>query len=179
MQNVENTRRWFIDRLDANPEIQKIPDEYGYSTPVPSVAHPGKVEVFAFLVTGLPPRPRRVLPPRYLIVASFPALKVDSVSPLKESELGVPLLEDHTLGERKLPERYAKVVGDEAIKLKTSFEEHYSQALEAFLGNHTIDPAVARDIEELLPAYGPGPLVPLLRKTSPAFFEALDQAARR
>jgi hypothetical protein len=179
VENAGNTRHWFIDKLDANPEIQRIADEYGFSCPVPSVAHPGKVEVFAFLVTGLPPHPRRAHPPRYLILASFPSLKVDSVGQIKESELGVPLQEDHTLGAVGWPEKYADVVGKQADDLKARFEEHYSEALEAFLGNRAIDPAAARDIEELLPVFGPGPLVPLLRKTSPAFFAALDRAARR
>ena len=166
----------FQERLDANSQIQNIADEYAFAPPVPLAEGNHQVIVFAYMQADRTTVPK-VLPPRYRITAEFPQLKVSSVETITPEQLGLTLIEGKHLGEVRLPEKYAEMSYDKFTELRKEFENVYSVAVEAYFNKTQPSASQCRRIIELLPVLGNEPLMPLLQKTNPAFFENLKRCA--
>ena len=121
----------FQERLDANPQIQNIADEYAFAPPVPLAEGNHQVIVFAYMQADRTTVPK-VLPPRYRIMADFPQLKVSSVETITPEQLDLTLIEGKHLGEVRLPEKYAELPYDKFAELRKEFENVYSVAVEAY-----------------------------------------------
>lgn len=166
----------FQERLDANPQLQDIADEYAFTPPVPLAEGNHQVIVFAYMQTDRATIPK-ILPPRYTIKADFPALKVSSLEATTPEELGMTLIEGKHLGEVRLLEKYAKLPYDKFAELKKEFEKVYSVVVEAYLNKNQPSVIECRRAAELLPVFFGEPLLPLLQKNNPAFFDELKKCS--
>lgn len=177
-KNQPGETKSFQERLDANPQIQDIADEYAFTPPVPLATGEQQVVVYAYMQTDRTTVPK-VLPPRYLINADFPALKVSELETVTPEKLGLTLIEGRHLGEVRLPEKYAKMPYDKFAELKKEFEKVYSATVKAYLNKTTASAAECKRAVELLPIFASEPLLPLLKKTNPAFFDELEKCSKQ
>lgn len=167
----------FLERLDANPEIQQLADEYAYTPPVPVEQSKDTVIIYAYMQADRATNPK-TLPPRYRITAAYPSLKVSKVEAVTPEQLGLSLIEGRHLGEVRLPEPYASMPYNKFEEVKQEFEKTYSAGLDAYFAKQQLPSAQCRRIKELLPIFAQEPLVPLLHTTSPSFFAFVDNCAK-
>ena len=157
------------DVLDADPALRRIPDEYGWTPPVPVQ---GRCVVFAYVLRGFPPRVQHVIAPRYKAVVSYPDWKVQELAEL-------PIEANDDLGEYILPTAFASLEYQQFVDVRDEFERLLTDAIGAFLksGGIDMDSAQARRLRQLFPVFAKEPLMPRLRSEASPFFRALDAAA--
>ena len=178
VESQTNTAASFQERLDANPQIQNIADEYAFTPPIPLANTNRKVVVFAYMQTDRTTAAPKVLPPRYKINADFPALKVIEIESIKQEQLGLTLMDNRYLGLVQLPDKYKKMPYDEFANLKKEFERLYSASVEAYFDKKQQPVADCRRVIELLPIFASEPLIPLLQKINPSFFEEIKNCSK-
>lgn len=174
---AQNTAQSFLQRLDANPEIQELADEYAYTPPVPFEQSKNTVVIFAYMQADRATIPK-TLPPRYRITAEYPSLKVTKIEAVTPQQLNLNLIEGKHLGAVRLPEPYASMSYKDYEAVQQEFETVYSAALNAHFNKQQLPQTQCVKIKELLPIFAREPLVPLLRNTSPAFFAFIDNCAK-
>jgi hypothetical protein len=164
----------FRQRFEATPEVQALAVETAYSYPVPADA--GTVLVYAYRLRGRPPQAPKVSAPRCRLVAEYPAGRVLRVEELTPAALAVPLQPDGTLGDFHMPDAYRRLPYDEFLRKQAEYDRVYEAALSAYLAGRPVAPEAAVRVLDELPVFAKGPLVPVLKAASPAFFRYLEAA---
>lgn len=167
----------FRSLLKRDESIKRFAVEFIYTPPVP--VENGKVVVYAFQLRGLPPQPPKVLAPDYRIIAEYPSGDVVSIEQVTAAQLGLTLIDNRHIGEVRLPQEYRSKGYKEFEVLEQEFERAYADAVEAALAGRALPPPLCRRLQELLPIFAKEPLIPLLRKTNPTFFDELDRCAKQ
>ena len=101
-----------------------------------------------------------------------------AVEPVTAASLGLALVDGETLGPNTLPPPYdGPATRAQLLAEKAEFEAAQTALLPAFWGDPWPSARVCARYRELLPVYATPRRVPLLRRTSPAFFARVDHAA--
>ena len=168
------THETFENLLLGDKQIRELADEYAYTPPVPLEQNFNKVIVYAFMTARHPGVSFDVSPPDYRITAEFPSAKIVNLEKVKPVDLGLDVGEGQYLGQVKV----VSIPYEEIAAKDKEFQQVQSDVLEAYLKQRQIPSPACRRWLELLPNKATEPLMPLLRKTSPNFFDAVDRCAK-
>lgn len=165
----------FNELLRKDERVKKLALEYAFTPPVPLEQEAGKVVTFVFMTARRPGVSFKVSPPDYRIIADYPSAKVSSVERVKPVDIGLNVAEGEYLGEVKI----VQVPYEELESRDKEFNSLHSTALSQHFAQRSMTSLQCRRLSELLPIKTTEPLMPLLRKTSPTFFDQLDSCAKQ
>jgi hypothetical protein len=173
--NADGVLSQFWKQFRLAPAVRKLPMETAYSYPVPVA--PGQVCVYAYRLRGFPPKPPKVGAPTLRFLAEYPSGGVVAAEQVDPMKLPVPPPDGDTYGDVVLPPPYAGMGYPEFAQKQAEFDRLYAAVLEAYFAARPLAQATARQVLEQLPAFAKPPLIPLLRATSPEFFQYLESAS--